>query len=534
LKIYIVQKGDTASKIAEKHGVSLSALKSLNTQLSDPEKLKPGMKIKVPTESKPVLRNPKVVKKETVEQVTLTEDKNQAAEETSIEESSTIQAFSGNTYTYKIPHDPGTLYPFNEGEEGTIPNLDGSNIPMMDDPFPNSIKEKEEKNPTPYYAHPAQGAYPNVTPYPNPAQGTYPNITPYPNPYYPSTAPTYYSNPPYPTSNVGQMGGYVGPHRTYEGSQEGPGYQNNGFYGYAPLAYPPGVSPNPLGCRAVGPYSDYYSQGTAYEISNESEAGFSYEEQPENQSTEREMTTPSYSMPGQGEPQGAYPYPFTNLTQQGWQSEPQGANPNPYPYTSTTEQGVQREPQGANPNPYPYTSTTEQGVQREPQGANPNPYPYTSTMEQDVELQGANPNPYPYTSTTEQGVQREPQGTYSYPYMPPTQQGWQGESQGTYSYSYASPTQQGVQGELQGAYPYSYANPTEQGVHGGAQGASPYPYTGSTQQGGQEPFGTAPTYPPAPYYPTAPKAPDYSLWESYVDYHQPPYQPDFPVKTQKE
>jgi morphogenetic protein associated with SpoVID len=475
LKIYIVQKGDTASKIAEKHGVSLSALKNLNTQLSDPEKLKPGMKIKVPTESKPVLRKPKVVKKETVEQVTLTEDENHAAEETSIEESSTTQAFSGNTYTYKTPQDPNTLYPFNEGEEGTIPNFQ-ENIPMMDDPFPNAIKEKEEKNPTPYYSHPAQGAYPNVSPYPNPAQGAYPNITPYPNPYYPSTAPTYYSNPPYPTSNVGQMGGYVGPHRTYEGSQEGPGYQNNGFYGYAPLAYPPGLSPNPLGCRAEGPYSDYYSQGTAYEISNESEAGFSYEEQPENPSTEREMTTPSYTMPGQGEPQGAYPYPFTNLTQQGWQSEPQGANPNPYPYTSTTEQGVQR----------------------------------------------------------------EPQGTYSYPYMPPTQQGWQGESQGTYSYSYASPTQQGVQGELQGAYPYSYSNPTEQGVQGGAQGASPYPYTGSTQPGGQEPFGTAPTYPPAstyppaPNYPTAPQAPDYSLWESYVDYHQPPYQPDFPVKTQKE
>ncbi|HET6872059.1 MAG TPA: LysM peptidoglycan-binding domain-containing protein, partial [Sporolactobacillaceae bacterium] len=161
MKIYIVQKGDTASEIATKHGVSLSALKKLNTLLNDPEKLKPGMKIKVPTESKPVLRKAKVVKKETVEDQGVTNELNQDDEEQ--EEITATQAFSGNTYTYKIPQEQGALYPFSEVEEGI-----DSTIPMMDDLFPNAIKEKAQNKPSHYYGQPTQGVYPNVNPYTNP------------------------------------------------------------------------------------------------------------------------------------------------------------------------------------------------------------------------------------------------------------------------------------------------------------------------------------------------------------------------------
>lgn len=49
MKIHIVQKGDTLWKIAKKYGADFDELKKLNAQLSNPEMIMPGMKIKVPT-----------------------------------------------------------------------------------------------------------------------------------------------------------------------------------------------------------------------------------------------------------------------------------------------------------------------------------------------------------------------------------------------------------------------------------------------------------------------------------------------------
>ena len=49
VKIHIVQKGDTLWKIAKKYGVNFEELKMLNSQLSNPDMIMPGMKIKVPT-----------------------------------------------------------------------------------------------------------------------------------------------------------------------------------------------------------------------------------------------------------------------------------------------------------------------------------------------------------------------------------------------------------------------------------------------------------------------------------------------------
>ncbi|MCM3765426.1 SafA/ExsA family spore coat assembly protein [Neobacillus niacini] len=49
MKIHIVQKGDTLWKIAQKYGVNFEELKKMNTQLSNPDMIMPGMKIKVPT-----------------------------------------------------------------------------------------------------------------------------------------------------------------------------------------------------------------------------------------------------------------------------------------------------------------------------------------------------------------------------------------------------------------------------------------------------------------------------------------------------
>lgn len=51
MRIHIVQKGDTLWKIAQKYGVDFEQLKSLNSHLSDPDMIMPGMKIKIPSES---------------------------------------------------------------------------------------------------------------------------------------------------------------------------------------------------------------------------------------------------------------------------------------------------------------------------------------------------------------------------------------------------------------------------------------------------------------------------------------------------
>ncbi|WP_317633804.1 SafA/ExsA family spore coat assembly protein [Perspicuibacillus lycopersici] len=64
MKIHIVQKGDTLWKIAQKYGVDFEQLKSMNTQLSNPDMIMPGMKIKVPSSSGTVKKEMPTYKKE--------------------------------------------------------------------------------------------------------------------------------------------------------------------------------------------------------------------------------------------------------------------------------------------------------------------------------------------------------------------------------------------------------------------------------------------------------------------------------------
>ncbi|TXL68084.1 SafA/ExsA family spore coat assembly protein [Cerasibacillus terrae] len=68
MKIHIVQKGDTLWEIAKMYGVDFEELKSLNSQLSSPDMIMPGMKIKVPGVEKTVKKETpkeKQIKKET-------------------------------------------------------------------------------------------------------------------------------------------------------------------------------------------------------------------------------------------------------------------------------------------------------------------------------------------------------------------------------------------------------------------------------------------------------------------------------------
>ncbi|RSK28001.1 SafA/ExsA family spore coat assembly protein [Bacillus sp. HMF5848] len=60
MKIHIVQKGDTLWKIAKKYGVDFEELKKMNSQLSNPDLIMPGMKIKVPSNGVPVKKEAQV------------------------------------------------------------------------------------------------------------------------------------------------------------------------------------------------------------------------------------------------------------------------------------------------------------------------------------------------------------------------------------------------------------------------------------------------------------------------------------------
>ncbi|MFC2948472.1 SafA/ExsA family spore coat assembly protein [Virgibacillus sediminis] len=57
MKIHIVQKGDTLWEIAQQYGVDFEQLKDMNSQLSSPDMIMPGMKIKIPGTSKAVKKD---------------------------------------------------------------------------------------------------------------------------------------------------------------------------------------------------------------------------------------------------------------------------------------------------------------------------------------------------------------------------------------------------------------------------------------------------------------------------------------------
>lgn len=68
MKIHIVQKGDTLWEIAKKYHVDFEELKQLNSHLASPDMIMPGMKIRIPTQSKKITQGNKAqVSPETVQ-----------------------------------------------------------------------------------------------------------------------------------------------------------------------------------------------------------------------------------------------------------------------------------------------------------------------------------------------------------------------------------------------------------------------------------------------------------------------------------
>src|SRR5690625_2836864 len=62
LKIHIVRKGDTLWEIAKQYGVDFEELKKSNPQLSSPDMIMPGMKIKIPSGTKSVKKETAIPK----------------------------------------------------------------------------------------------------------------------------------------------------------------------------------------------------------------------------------------------------------------------------------------------------------------------------------------------------------------------------------------------------------------------------------------------------------------------------------------
>jgi morphogenetic protein associated with SpoVID len=206
VKIHIVQKGDTLWIIAKKYGVDFEELKKLNSQLSNPDMIMPGMKVKVPTAGGSIVKDVGSVKKEIPQAThpfaqqlppTLPVQKEIIKE---VPKKETIIHKKETIYTPKMP-------------QPVIPEIDINNYYMMNmaqiqqsqvPPYiPPTLKEKEIESieyPEAIPIMPVQEEcyemYPSYMMPGVPDCGCDPNPYPYPNPYqyqypYTSSMPSY-------------------------------------------------------------------------------------------------------------------------------------------------------------------------------------------------------------------------------------------------------------------------------------------------------------------------------------------------------
>ncbi|WEG14065.1 LysM peptidoglycan-binding domain-containing protein [Pullulanibacillus sp. KACC 23026] len=413
MKIYIVQKGDTAQKIAQKHGVSLSALKQFNTQL-ELDQIKPGMKMKIPTEAKPVRRNSAVEKKKELGKKNEAQSVSSKKDRVLPSEENEPIAISLNSYTYKPDPYKAPSMP-HQDVAYEIPSEGMSSSSVIEDPFPDAMKEKESQNGLPEGTHTAY----QETGYPF-QQGT-------PNPYYGYPNYPYTGTQPSPTPQFGTAG------------PEGEAYQGgelagNSYYDYAPSTMPPDYIPyrDSFGCQA--PQTDYYYDWSVYQDEN----------------------------------QRAYPA-------EGY------APPSTYPYYNYSP-----ESEGE------FSGTAQSGYSSLPFENNQASVPFNQ------ENQSANP------SST--GV--------------PFQNGQMAVPSANPSYN-------------QENYPNYAMNPSGEGFQSGSYEPYPNPAYQSAEPYPKQPYQPNGTYPAYGSYPIGSSTPDYAMWESYVDYHEPPYQPDFPLPPNK-
>lgn len=183
MKIHIVQKGETLWEIAQQSEVSFEELKKMNTQLTDPDELKPGMKIKIPTDGVPVKKEKseketkemtKAEKAEKMEKPSLKEKMKEPGESEHMPPKE--ESKRSNPPPSLDEHDGGGTRPL-------IPSTDGQtqSTGEMPDLFENGVyPEFAPVNDRPRAFHPTgderddEGAKQHVTPYSPPSPEAYP------------------------------------------------------------------------------------------------------------------------------------------------------------------------------------------------------------------------------------------------------------------------------------------------------------------------------------------------------------------------
>ncbi|MFD0827408.1 SafA/ExsA family spore coat assembly protein [Neobacillus sp. M.A.Huq-85] len=277
MKIHIVQKGDTLWKIAKKYGVNFEELKKMNSQLSNPDMIMPGMKVKVPTtggmvkkeapvgkpeaainlgakKEMPLVEHPFAKEKPIVKEMPVKEMpvKEMPIKEVPIKEQPIIKEAPKVPYTPKMPLpvvpeiDINNYYMTNMTNMTVKPELPPKPANIL--PEIKEVPKKEIPVPPPVEAPVEQPCEPCVPITPvMPGPGFCPPLEYYPQPYM----------MPYP-----QGGGYPGMQGGYPGMQGGyPG--NPGAYPVAPGAgaYPgafpaPGMAPTVAGAPFAPHFAD--------------------------------------------------------------------------------------------------------------------------------------------------------------------------------------------------------------------------------------------------------------------------------------
>ncbi|MGG3857629.1 SafA/ExsA family spore coat assembly protein [Metabacillus fastidiosus] len=443
LKIHIVQKGDTLWNIAKKYGVDFEALKSMNTQLSNPDLIMPGMKIKVPSgnvhvkKEKPMSGGQK--KEMPIVEHPFVKEKPKVVEE--FEEMIPIQKEVEKPSTPYVPPVPSIQQP-------VYPEIDVNNYYMVNmehlapqfpqmppKPKKEAVKKevpvKEEKKVEKKVEQPAQ----TLPVQQEEALEEIPQQMPQQMPSMPQmpvyTAPVMQPPPqgPVPTSPVMPGYGFCYPPYPIHGDCHGgppvhcgphPGHPY-GLVPVTPVLPGYGFNINPF----MGGYGGPMPQAVAPEMMED------YEE---------------------GEGMGNIPYPPGNL--QGFAS-----NPNEGDCGCGSSMPSMSYAPGMYQQPYP---------QAFPQGGMQGQQPYPQAFPQGG-MQGQQPYPQAFPQGGMQGQQPYPQ---AFP---------QGGMQGQQPYPQAFP-----QGGMQGQQPYPQAFP-----QGGMQGQQPY--SQAFPQGGfqapQQPFG---------------------------------------------
>ncbi|MFC4618136.1 LysM peptidoglycan-binding domain-containing protein [Camelliibacillus cellulosilyticus] len=329
MKIYTVQKGDTLSAIAQKHGITLAEIKKMNPQLTNPDKIMPGMKVKVPTGSKHVKKKEMIMKKEKpVKEMAVKEKpmkekpvKEKVKEKPIEEKAKPIEAviekkekeiktkkepifkavekkeFKAKEKSEEVKAKAGApMFPMMEDgwTDQTESAETNEKIPMMEDTFPNMINPKSEPAQAPTWQFPYEaGTMPGLPVYQNiPGQAVSPT-------YYEPTVPGKYPSANYYQEDCGCEGGKDGmdpvPYMP-------PVYPSYGYPtgGYQPMEYSSGGYPMPEYPAATGYPSGGY-QMPEYPVS----AGYPGGEYPE-YTSQAGYPSEAYQMPEVSGPIG-YP-----------------------------------------------------------------------------------------------------------------------------------------------------------------------------------------------------------------------------------